>query len=330
METHCVELVFKFVVWLAMLPIIAVPIIILRWKKCTAEINVIWYAFSLVFVLWWCLHLAINLNIVRLPVDEALVPALKSQDANNPPSPTRESGPATIEEQERIAQKEAEDRRKAEELRRRLQEGEPWTGRYFYQKAKEYLTDTRAELGLVAVILIVTIAPQLLNYILAGLSGCAATPRLVWQFEKIATWSLIKFLAAFGGILVADALGVYTINIEDRGSILFALDGYVDDLLWGAGLVGLAFFVAVIQVYTLETADALGHALHNEPRSWPSKVHRFFTRNLPRQENKPNEKVLLPTFDARQIWDKLTPAQQQELGALVVRALLDGRKDTSA
>jgi hypothetical protein len=90
--------------------------------------------------------------------------------------------------------------RKYEEQYRRLQEGAPWTGLYFYNKAKDYLTNTHAELGLVAIILIVTIAPQLMNYILAGLSGCAATPRYVCQFEKIAIWSLIKFSAAFGGV----------------------------------------------------------------------------------------------------------------------------------
>jgi hypothetical protein len=87
-------------------------------------------------------------------------------------------------------------------------EPEHWA-RYPYQIAREWLTDTHAELGFVAAILIVTIAPQFLNYILAGFSGCAATPRYVWQFEKIATWSLIKFLAAFGGLSVAEALGVY-------------------------------------------------------------------------------------------------------------------------
>src|SRR5262249_20491083 len=110
-----------------------------------------------------------------------------------------------------------------------------------------------------------------------------------------------------------------------REVILSDLDRYIGYLLWGVGAVGLAFVVAIFQVYTLEAARALGETLPREPKSWPYRVHRFFTRHLKRQDdNKPGE-VLPMTVDARLIWDKLTPAQQQEVGALVVRSLLDGR-----
>jgi hypothetical protein len=258
-------------VWLAALvPFIGIPIIILRKKGCTAEINVIWYAFSLILVILWSINFALELLSIHLA----------------PVSPT--------------------DVEKVFYLSPYYQ----WVEKY-YKCAKEYLTETRAELGLVASILIVTIAPQFLNYILSGFSGCAATPRLVWQFEKIATWSLIKFLAAFGGVFVADAIW-RRLNSVDR-------------LLWGLSAVGLAFIIAVFQVYALEAADALGKAWQRKPKSWPYRLHRFFARNLPREENEPAKEAEPVTFDAREIWDKLTPAQQQQVGALAVRSLLGGR-----
>jgi hypothetical protein len=120
-----------------------------------------------------------------------------------------------------------------------------------------------------------------LNYILAGFAGCAATPRLVWQFEELAIWSLIKFLAAFGGISVANAVGIHAI---DRTAIL-DVDRRVNDLLSGILLVELAFGVAFFQVYALEFARALGDA-SKKPNSLLYRVHRFFTRNLPPHQNK--------------------------------------------
>lgn len=138
-----------------------------------------------------------------------------------------------------------------------------------------------------AAILIVTIAPQLLNYILAGFAGCAATPRYVWQFEKVAIWSLIKFLAAFGGISIAEALGFYAQFGEDaltpdEGG--FGPDHYVEFFLWGIGAIGLAFVVAVLHVYALKAADGLGEAWDQKKTSLPYTLHRFFTRHLPQEE----------------------------------------------
>jgi hypothetical protein len=252
------------IVWLtALLPLITVPLVILRRKGCTDEINIIWYAFSLVFVIWWCLNFALDLNLIALPWSDALVSkSLLTWNGIPKDSVAPGQGPA------------------------------PWTGQYVYEMAKPFLTDYGAELGLVASILIVTIAPQLLNYILAGLSGCAATPRLVWEFEKIATWCLIKFLAAVGGISVADALGSYRITSSVRQYWLRrSSESYVDDLLWGLSAVGLAFIVTVVQVYILQAAEALGKARQQKPKSCLYTVHRFFTRNLPREENKPGESI---------------------------------------
>jgi hypothetical protein len=162
------------VLWLViLLPIIAIAVVILTRKGCTAEINVIWYMFSLVFVIWWSLNAA----IVFLGID--FPPLILNGPAD---LPTRET--------------------------------EPWTKQYFYEMARHYLTDIEAELGFVAAILIIAIVPQFLTYVLAGLSGCASAPKLIWEFETIAIWSLIKFLAAFGGFFTAVAVDVRSYYME--------------------------------------------------------------------------------------------------------------------
>jgi hypothetical protein len=310
-ELSIAEIVAKsFVCLVALVPIIMASLIVLRRKGRTAEINVIWYAFSLIFVIWWTINFALYAGFIKLPWAAPPPPqasSLRSYLFENP-----DAKQARLDELER---KETEAR-----VNKRP---EAW-GRYLYLEARTYLTDTRAELGLVASILIVTIAPQLLNYVLTGFSGCAATPRYVWRFEKIAAWSLIKFLAAFGGISIAEALGIYAIYLDEYDG-QFALSKYADFFLWGLGAVGLAFVVAVLQVYTLEIAQAWGDVWPKQPIPWPYRVHRFFTRNLPQQEKEPEEEEPEPeTFDPTQIWDQLTPAQQQKLGAMIVRSLLEG------
>lgn len=65
------------------------------------------------------------------------------------------------------------------------------------------LTDLQGELLLVAAIVYVGILPQLLTYLFSGLSGSASAPIFVRQIGLIAIWSLIKFMAGLGGILLA-------------------------------------------------------------------------------------------------------------------------------
>jgi hypothetical protein len=53
-ELSIAEIVTRsFVCLVALVPIITASLIVLRRKGRTAEINVIWYAFSLIFVIWW-------------------------------------------------------------------------------------------------------------------------------------------------------------------------------------------------------------------------------------------------------------------------------------
>src|SRR5882724_1790617 len=56
------------IMWLIVLiALIAITLrILVRRRDCTAEINVIWFAFSLIFVIWWSLKLAMALHFIEL------------------------------------------------------------------------------------------------------------------------------------------------------------------------------------------------------------------------------------------------------------------------
>lgn len=228
----------RIITCVVVLPFITGPIATLRRKGCTTEINVIWYAFSLVFVVWWCLSTAMALNGIE-PEDLPLQPPIS------------------------------------------------WL--YFYSQAEKYLSDLNAELSLVASIIIIAIAPQLLTYVLSGLSGCASTPRFVWQFEKIAIWSLVKFLAAFGGLQTAQMLGKSRFDLFRHLPSIEAVIEFYAILLRDALIsMALAFTIAVLQIYFLEAAHALGQAWKKQTKSWPYRLHLFFTRNLPKDEKPPS------------------------------------------
>jgi len=263
-------------VWtIAIGPLLATPILILR-KNNTAEINVIWYVFSLVFVIFWSLFAAVDLKIIE-PV----------------------WSPASVADGAIVRQ-----------------HAEPWTKQYFYELATDILLDWRGELLLVCSVVLIAIVPQLLTYVLAGLSGCASIPKWVWQFEQFAILSLIKFLAALGGFLAPSAFRVTSSDYDGDMLLINIITS-----LKGLTAVAAAFALAVLQIYF----EKLYHYLlgvSQDPKWRPNAIHRFFTRKLKRP---PGEGGEPSSFNATQIWEQLTPAQQQEISALVARSLLDVR-----
>ena len=223
-------------VWtIAIGPLLATPILILRKEKHTAEINVIWYTFSLVFVIFWSLWAAVDLKIIE-PVW----------------SPFSAADGAI------------------------RQHAEPWTKQYFYELATDILLDWRGELLLVSSVLFIAIVPQLLTYILSGLSGCASIPKGVLLFEWIAIWSLIKFLAALGGFLAPTAFGIGFSNYHGDMLLINIITS-----LKGLTAVAAAFALAVLQeVYFEKFSRYLKQAVSRNPEWWPSKIYGFFTRKL--------------------------------------------------
>jgi hypothetical protein len=154
------------------------------------------------------------------------------------------------------------------------------------------LTDPEVEISWIVLIILVAVAPQLLTYVLSGLAGTASTPKLVWQFEKIAIWSLIKFLAVAAGVLIADGMLPDKSSFRESNAIIYSDVSFwehLEMLFSGLAALGLAFAITVAQVYFIEFAQTLGEAWKREPKSWQYRIHRFFTRNISVEEKAASE-----------------------------------------
>jgi len=66
-----------------------------------------------------------------------------------------------------------------------------------------YLTNLDDELTVLGIVTALAIGPQLMTYVLSGISGAANAPKFVWQIEQAVVWSFIKFAAGLGGIRMA-------------------------------------------------------------------------------------------------------------------------------
>jgi hypothetical protein len=134
----------------------------------------------------------------------------------------------------------------------------------------DYLTNIQDELLLVAAVVYLAIAPQLLTYVLSGLSGSATAPVFVRQIRTIALWSLIKFLAGLSGILLAHAL------VE-----LLLGKAALSDFIQGFVIITMAFFIAHTQhaVFEREFEFYVWPGLWVHIRfPWLLRVHQYFTR----------------------------------------------------
>jgi len=141
------------------------------------------------------------------------------------------------------------------------------------------LTDVRGELQLVAAVVYLAIAPQLLTYVLSGLSGSATPPLFVRQTVTIAVWSIIKFLAGLGGILLAQPLARLSLGMQIPAS----------DFAQGAMALASAFLTAGAYYQFLERQFEIrimpGFRVHVRAPILLD-VHKFFTRH--RQSEKPS------------------------------------------
>jgi hypothetical protein len=135
----------------------------------------------------------------------------------------------------------------------------------------DWLTSVWDEVILITVVVVIAILPQLLAYVLAGLSGSARTPTAVLYFEKFAAWSLIKFLAGLSAILTEEAIS--PTNLFGRLSARSPTIVDIPDVLFKATLaLFVAFSFAVFQTM-FEQAATTGFPICH-------RVHRFFTRRL--------------------------------------------------
>ncbi|MDH6258863.1 hypothetical protein [Bradyrhizobium sp. BR13661] len=137
----------------------------------------------------------------------------------------------------------------------------------------DYLTNARDELILVGAIVGVFIGPQLLTYLLAGISGAAIAPKFVWHIEQFVVWSLIKFIAALAGILSATPFA----------KLLTQRPFEISAFLPGLILITTAFGGAAAHFGLQAKREAVSRQLVGPKPSWPIRqavrLHNYFTRN---------------------------------------------------
>jgi hypothetical protein len=141
----------------------------------------------------------------------------------------------------------------------------------------DYVTDLKSELVFVGVFVYLTIGPQFLSYLLSGASGSATAPRYVRQITSIAFWSLIKFMAALSGLLLASAL----VKVAMGKPVSAA------DFLQCIGFLAGSFFLAAYHAYLMRPdlfegdiyLHMMGGMVVTIPAGTLQWVHRKFTRH---------------------------------------------------
>ncbi|MDF0584741.1 hypothetical protein [Bradyrhizobium yuanmingense] len=138
----------------------------------------------------------------------------------------------------------------------------------------DYLTNTRGEIELVVILTSLAILPQLLAYLLSGLSGTGTAPRFINQTQTIAIWSLVKFFAGLGGILAGEFLGRV---IWHSMYWTPAPAPTIPDFIPPFFVTTIAFVIAATHVYFSETFPKWRDA-HSRLFSPFSTLHQFLTR----------------------------------------------------
>jgi multisubunit Na+/H+ antiporter MnhC subunit len=136
----------------------------------------------------------------------------------------------------------------------------------------EYLTNTDDEIAVVLILTALAIGPQVLTYILSGLSGSASPPKFVGTVAKLALWSFVKFIAGFGGIITAEPFAKLAAG-KPASPINFVA---------GFAITSLAFSYAAGYVQITEKFPRFLRKRFGDPDSLKQPlvtIHKFFTRH---------------------------------------------------
>jgi hypothetical protein len=138
----------------------------------------------------------------------------------------------------------------------------------------DYLTNIVDEVIIVAVFTGLALLPQILTYLLSGVYGIASTPKFASQIQKIAVWSLVKFLAGLGGIISAAPMAKWVTG-KPAPFIEFTT---------GLGLVAIAFAYASLHVDITKWLAKQRKRVKSEEKHPLLRLHRFFTRHSQNSE----------------------------------------------
>ena len=75
---------------------------------------------------------------------------------------------------------------------------------------------------LASALLVLAVGPQLLTYVLSGLTGAASAPKYITEVGTVAIWSIVKFAAGLGGVLTAEPFVALFVNKPFTFAAFFA------------------------------------------------------------------------------------------------------------
>jgi hypothetical protein len=147
----------------------------------------------------------------------------------------------------------------------------------FFQTVFNYLTDFKGEVKMVLAVVGLVVVPQLLTYLLSGLSGSASPPVFVSQITKVAIWSLVKFLAAFSGLLAAIAVWGW---FQPWPSLGTGIGGEMDTVTTELMEIFFPLLAAFFLAWSHDASRrVLGFLYQQTAFSRFRLVHEFFTRH---------------------------------------------------
>ena len=169
----------------------------------------------------------------------------------------------------------------------------------------DMLTNSEHEFLLFYVLIALALAPQILTYLLSGLSGCASAPYYVLEITSVGLWSIIEFTAALGGILVASSLATLTVGQP------VTLHEFGDGFRW----IPFAFFTALgHHMLIREMPELIREERNSRVLRVLWRVHRFFTRNVPPEPPKApwslKRRLLIEMLKSDAVYDYLTQDTQ--------------------
>jgi hypothetical protein len=148
------------------------------------------------------------------------------------------------------------------------------SGNVIFRTVYNSLTDIKGEAKLVLAVVGLVVVPQLLTYFLGGLSGSASPPVFVSQITDLAVLSLVKFLAAWSGIVAANNVWTWS-----HWHLLRHSPPNVRDVMAPTLLMLLPLAVAFPLMWMRYASRWVGDFLYRRRIFSPfRRVHEFFTR----------------------------------------------------
>jgi hypothetical protein len=165
------------------------------------------------------------------------------------------------------------------------------------------LTNADEEMILMLILFGLALGPQMLAYLLSGLSGSAYAPSYVSEITSAVMWSIIKFTAGLAGILVAAWFAKLTVGHP------VTYDEFKNGFSW----LPMSFlFAAAHLLYTKQIPAMVREDFQN--LTWLHKLHKLFTAFVPPEPPKHphslRRRALIALLESDAVYDYLTQDQQ--------------------